>query len=109
LIDSFSEGGSVPSVNKRYLHGPAVDQILAQEDATDNEVLWHLTDNLGSVRDLVDNAGDLAAHFQYDTFGNLLDGRENVTRYQYTGREHDSDTGLNYNRARCYDPATSHQ
>src|SRR5262249_35198116 len=29
---------------------------------------------------------------------------EGLTRYQFTGRERDPDTGLQYNRARWYDP-----
>jgi RHS repeat-associated protein len=29
-----------------------------------------------------------------------------ATRYQYTGRDWDADVGLQYNRARWYDPAT---
>ena len=40
----------------RYLWGPAVDQILADEEVTSlnspGEVLWPLADNLGTVRDL---------------------------------------------------------
>ncbi len=33
----------------RYLQGPAIDQILADENAT-GEVLWPLSDHLGTVR-----------------------------------------------------------
>ena len=69
-------------------------------------MLWILPDHLGSTRDLVDTLGKVVAHYQYDSFGVLLDGRENVTRYQFAGREHDSNTDLNYHRARWYDPAT---
>jgi RHS repeat-associated protein len=106
-----------PTLQKRYLHGPAVDQVLAQEDVTladvalnvthPDRVLWHLTDNLGSVRDLVRADGSTMAHLQYDAFGNLIDGLESVTRYQFTGREHDPDTDLQYNRARWYDPKSA--
>src|SRR5262249_39788831 len=41
------------AISHRYLHGPAVDQILADENAL-GQVLWPLTDNQGTVRDLVD-------------------------------------------------------
>src|SRR4030095_16120572 len=37
------------------------------------------------------------------SFGNANTGT-NLTRYTYTGREFDSDTGLYYYRARWYDP-----
>ena len=51
-------------LNHCYLYGPAVDQILAQENPTlalndPNRLWWFLPDNQGSTRDLVDNAGAL--------------------------------------------------
>ena len=103
--------GTAPTLDKRYFQGPGVNQLLAQENVTQgatvaNRVWWVLPDHLGSTRDLVDTLGKVVAHYQYDSFGVLLDGRENVTRYQYTGREHDSHTDLNYHRARWYDPLT---
>ncbi len=43
-------------LTNRYLHGPAVDQILADEQldslTTPGDVHWPLSDNLGTVRDL---------------------------------------------------------
>jgi RHS repeat-associated protein len=110
FLDADGVGtGAAATLQKRYLHGPAVDQVLAQEDVTlatghVDRVLWHLTDNLGSTRDLLRTDGTTKAHLQYDGFGNLIDGLESVTRYQFTGREHDPDSGLQYNRARWYDP-----
>jgi hypothetical protein len=39
------------------LHGPAVDQIFADEDSL-GQVLWALTDNQGTIRDVAKyNAG----------------------------------------------------
>ena len=101
--------GAAPTLDKRYFQGPGVDQFLAQERFANNasqQELWILPDHLGSTRDLVDTLGKVVAHYQYDSFGVILDGRENVTRYQFTGREHDSNTDLNYHRARWYDPLT---
>jgi RHS repeat-associated protein len=41
----------------------------------------------------------------YDAFGNMtLSGSGDLGRYGYTGREIDVETGLQYNRARYYDP-----
>jgi RHS repeat-associated protein len=46
-------------------------------------------------------------HLDYDGFGNTTESNPTVgDRYAYTGREHDTDTGLQYNRARYYDPKT---
>lgn len=110
FVDPDGTGSAPMALAKRYLHGPAVDQILAQEDlsvslSAANRVLWHLSDNQGTVRDLVDNTGDLVEHYRYDAFGQLIDGDPTLTRYLYTGREFDADTGLQYNRARWYDSA----
>jgi RHS repeat-associated protein len=44
-------------------------------------------------------------HLTYDSFGNLV-GQSNAavdTRYRFTGREFDGETGLYYYRARYYD------
>ena len=103
--------GIAPALDKRYFQGAGVDQLLAQENLTEatgsaNRVWWVLPDHLGSTTELVDTLGKVVAHYQYDSFCVLLDGRENVTRYQFTGREHDSNTDLNYHRARWYDPLT---
>ena len=89
-----------------------MDQLLAQERFANNvsqQVLWILPDHLGSARDLVDTLGKVVAHYQDDSFGVLLDGRENVTMYQYTDHEHDLNTDLNYQRARWYVPLVLHR
>ena len=95
-------GSAIPSV--RYLHGTMVDQVLAQEKS--GQTSWMLTDQLGSVRDLVSNAGAVVGHFTYDSFGQVVSAASTGTvdsRYKFTGRELDSETGLYYYRARYYD------
>ncbi|BAZ08411.1 FG-GAP repeat-containing protein [Calothrix sp. NIES-4071] len=90
----------------RYMHGLVVDQILASENAT-GQVSWALTDNQGSVRDVVDSAGAVINHITYDSFGQITN-QSNPTasiRFGYTGREFDTETGDYYYRARYYDPA----
>ena len=92
---------------RRYLHGPNVDQILAEEDAA-NTVLWDLTDHLGTVRDLVNGAGQVVNHLKYDSYGNIINQSDATKRirYLYTGREFDAETSLYYYRARYYDAVT---
>ncbi len=70
LSVSGSAVNSSGAVTNRYLHGPAVDQILADEDSS-GEVLWALTDHQGSVRDLVDNSGNVDNHITYDAYGKI--------------------------------------
>jgi len=96
-------GTPIPSV--RYLHGPEVDQVLAQEVVSTGSVVWHLTDHLGTVRDLVNNSGTVVNHFTYDSFGQILSQTSSTvdTRYKFTGREFDAEIELYYYRARYYD------
>jgi RHS repeat-associated protein len=88
----------------RYLYGTGVDQILADETPT--AMVWALADNQGTVKDLIDNAGNAVSHINYDSFGRIVSQTGGVDfRYGYTGREQDAETGLDYYRARYYDSA----
>ena len=61
-----------------------------------------MTDHLGSTIGLTDSSANITQAIAYDSFGNhTVSGN---TRYTYTGRERDADTGLMYYRARFYDP-----
>ena len=84
------------------------------------QVVWPLTDNLGSVRDLaVYNAATgtttVVNHRVYDSFGNLLSQTNPATGsaaaldclFGFTGQMFDPSTGLQYNRLRWYDPRLS--
>ncbi|MFM6321527.1 MAG: RHS repeat-associated core domain-containing protein [Microcystis panniformis] len=106
FVDSDGAGANQPVLDTRYLHGAGVDQVLAQESA--GNVEWHLTDHLGTVRDLVNNSGAVVNHFVYDSFGQVISESNPAidTRYLFTGREFDKETGLQYNRARYYNQAT---
>jgi RHS repeat-associated protein len=93
------------TVERRMLWGPAVDQLLASEDA--GGVKWALADQLGTVRDVVDSSGILITHRKYDAFGNLVSGSTDPGWYLgYTGRFFDLATGLQWNWQRWYDPKT---
>jgi RHS repeat-associated protein len=88
----------------RYLYGPQIDQVLADETVT-GAVQWALSDQQGSVRDVINSQGQLLNHIRYDSFGNITSQTNaNVDfRFGYTGREFDEETGLYYYRARYYD------
>ncbi len=58
------------SLAVRYLHGVGIDEVLAQ-DPSSKENQWHLTDHLGTTRDLVELNGEIAQHPQYDAYGNV--------------------------------------
>jgi uncharacterized protein RhaS with RHS repeats len=66
--------------------------------------VWALSDNQGTVRDVVDGNGAILNHVVYDSFGRAV-GQSDATvefRYGYTGREQDNETGLDYYRARYF-------
>ncbi|MCA9200580.1 MAG: hypothetical protein KDA87_23735, partial [Planctomycetales bacterium] len=104
LLDFVDSDGSEPAANvlaKRYLHGPADDQVLAQDSGGSN-VQWMLGDQLGTVRDLVSNTGVVVNHLVYDSFGNVTSQTNgNVSsRYGFTGRELDWEMDLYFFRSR---------
>jgi RHS repeat-associated protein len=99
--------GSATTPSTRYFHGTNVDQVLAQE--SNNATTWLLSDQIGTTRDLVNNSGILLNHFTYDSFGNQTGSTPNATvdtRYKFTGREFDAETGDYFYRARYYDQET---
>jgi len=112
FVDPDGDGSTEIALERRYLYGLAVDQILAEEDVTQStssadRVLWPLPDHLGTVRDLAKNEGTLGEHYKYDSFGQITAGDTSYTRYLYTAREYDEAVGLQYNRARWFSAETA--
>lgn len=96
-------------VRERFLYGPQVDQLIAVTRIGQAiPVVWALADHQGTVRDVLDNAGQIRRHWAYDSFGNVVatSGAEALASFNvlYTGREFDATTGLYFYRARWYDP-----
>jgi RHS repeat-associated protein len=92
------------NVTHRYLYGPAIDMVLVEERSA-SDVRWSLADNQGTIRDITNNAGAIQNHITYNSFGRIISQTNaNVyTRFNYTGREFDGETGLYYYRSRYYD------
>jgi len=102
-------------VTEQFLHGPMVDQVLAEErfdvvTGNRDEVYFTLGDHQGSIRDTVvwDDALDAivgTSHIQYSAYGEELgnDDPSIQPRFGYTGRDRDPESDLQYNRARYYD------
>ncbi len=100
-------------VTSRYLHGPAVDQVLAEEfgdTGSADDVNWYLTDNQGSVREVVqyDEATGVTSTVKtitYGAFGQVTSDSNPLIEvsHLYTGREFDTSTGMYFYRARYYD------
>ena len=89
IVLTFTDDGAGAELTSRYLWGPQVDQLLAEERYVDGEtghedpstdegfVYWAVCDQLGSVQDLVQyddqtGATSVVGHFVYDSFGNRV-------------------------------------
>jgi len=51
------------NLTHRYLYGLGIDQIIADQNNS-GIVLWALTDNQGTVRDVIDSSGAILNHIQ---------------------------------------------
>ena len=91
----------------RRLFLNTVDSVTARISAS-GTVAWYLVDRLGSVNVLTDSTGAVIDRITYDGYGNIISETNPSAsdRYLFTGREFDRVTGLQYNRARYYDPTT---
>lgn len=80
---------------------------LTTKYVPDGTGAWYLTDGQGTVGDLADLAGVVQDHLLYTAFGQVTSESQPAfgDRWRYTGREFEAETGLQYNRARYYDPA----
>jgi uncharacterized protein RhaS with RHS repeats len=96
-VERLSRGGRV-----RYVHGVGIDRPIAEHDPS-AVVKFYLSDHLGSIVRVTSAAGTVTHVREYDVWGNASQGSA-TSGYAYTGREWDSETGLCYYRARCYDP-----
>jgi RHS repeat-associated protein len=102
--------GSPPALltdgSTNYLYdddGAPVEQIDAAGTA-----LYYQHDQLESTRLLTDQAGNIAATYTYEAYGNLNSHTgASDTPLRWNGQYQDSETGLYYLRARYHDPATS--
>ena len=87
-----------------YLYGLNVDSVMAQDSPAG--MVWSLADRLGSIDTLTDSDGNVVDKRTFDSFGRVLSQMNPSVsfRYGYTARELDLESGLNYYRARYYDP-----
>jgi hypothetical protein len=96
------------SLTDRYLWGPAVDQLLADERFTPSgsnwmpttspgTTYWALGDNEGSVRDWI-TCGSLVDHVIYDSFGKIYSQSSTTVAFNFMHNAvfYDSATGLEY-------------
>jgi RHS repeat-associated protein len=85
------------NLTHRDLWGPMVDQLLADEDASNN-LLWPLVGRYSTVRDLINNSGVVQNHIKYDAFGNVTNESAPTVDFLmgFAGTDRDEETGASY-------------
>jgi RHS repeat-associated protein len=104
LKNAYIDFNGSGSVTMRYLMGLGLDQLYARFDGT--TAAFYLTDNIRSVRLLVNASGTVLDQLTYWVYGGIQNetNSANGDRFKYSGREWNSELSLQFNRSRYYDP-----
>lgn len=106
---TWSQAGGLPLVlndgTNAYLYG--TDGLpLAHQDTASGDVAYYHHDQLGSTRLLTATDGATIGAATYDPYGTPADSTGEVSPLGFAGQYTDPHTGLQYLRARYYDPTT---
>jgi len=101
------------TLTERYSFGPGatngalLNEILART-SSGGTTAWYLTDQLGSVRDIVSASGTELDHIVYDSFGKVVTetNASNGDRFKYAGMQYNSPAGEYFDNARWYNSAS---
>ncbi len=85
----------------QYLYGAGLSAMKQSGDW-----FYYLADGLGSTMAVVDAAGDVENGYTYDVYGEPTATGSLANEFDFAGQQTDGSTGLQYLRARYYDPAT---
>ena len=98
--------GTVTGGNAQYKASYIRGLGLAARQASDGSKNYYLRDGHGDVVELRNEAGELKISYTYDIWGNPQDTEgEADNPFRYAGEYWDEATGLQYLRARWYDPS----
>lgn len=101
---SYLHDGSNPvTVNGSLMLAGGVDEFYAR--ITSGAATSYLTDALGSTLALTDSNGATTANYSYGAYGQVSKTGTDDSSFQYTGRENDGASNLDYYRARYYSTA----
>jgi RHS repeat-associated protein len=104
--------GSTGATNVLYLHGPSVDEVVAEVRSAGSNVNYLLKDHLGSTTAIFQPGSGITQRYTYDEYGavQVRDASGNPTsatpstRYLFTGREFDAVIGIYNYRHRWFHP-----
>jgi RHS repeat-associated protein len=100
---------SPQTLSSRHTNGPGAHNVLAEDTPglvpnAKTYTFWHINDDKGSTRKLVDDGGNLISSLDYDAWGQLTTHTGPVPLVGYTGQRADVDTGLTLMGKRWYQP-----
>jgi RHS repeat-associated protein len=101
LKDYAADGETVLA---SYTQGIGIDKLISRTDA--QGARYFHADALGSTRLMTDGDEDTVATYVYDAWGKLTSppNQNDGNKFKFTAREFEDEIGLQYNRARFYDP-----
>ncbi|HWW26803.1 MAG TPA: RHS repeat-associated core domain-containing protein [Caulobacter sp.] len=100
LIGEYDGSGTL---QRRYVHGPGVDEPLVwYEGSGETDRRWLTADHQGSIIAVTDGSGTSIATNTYDEYG--VPGAGNRGRFQYTGQIMIPELGMYHYKARIYSP-----
>ncbi len=95
----------IGDANTAYITGPT--GLPLEQITNTGDVHYYHQDQLGSTRAITDQAGNVTATSTYDPYGNPVSQTGTLPNpFGYAGQYTDPETGLQYLRARYYDPQT---
>jgi RHS repeat-associated protein len=102
-LDRIAEYDGSNALQRRYVHGPDVDEPLVWYEGTGTTDRRFLSsDDLGSIISVTDSSGAVLGLNKYDEYGNPQAG--NLGAFGYTGQAWLPSMGIWYYKARVYDP-----
>ncbi len=107
VVDYTRSGGGPLTLARTYANTPSsIDSKLARIEAG-GALHFYVGDALGSVHEMMDQAGATVRRELYTAWGEKLPGFAGIDfpdRYAFTQRERDDESSLMHYRARSYDP-----
>lgn len=90
------------SQTARYVWGEGlIARVVGSQES------YYHADGLGSVKALSNSTGSLTDTYEYEAFGQVLGHTgANTQAYRFAGEYFDPEVGMQYHRARWYDPGT---
>jgi RHS repeat-associated protein len=100
MLTEYDGAGTILS---HYGYGPGTDEPILWWDMSAGGALKRLhADERGSIVAVTDGTGAVLGINSYDEYGQP--GASNIGRFQYTGQMWLGEIGLQYSKARMYDP-----